>query len=324
MEAGMQTDVILRRLTALRAADLLPLLGAADATVLRVEAPELAARSVRLDLVLHLRSAAGLEYLHLVEWQGYDQPQLLWRTMRYLAELGEQRQVRPIVCTIVYLTSAADVGVDLVQTLPDGGGRWAFQVAALRLWELDAVTYATSAPPGLAVLSPVMQGASAELVFHVAQRIVTETAADEQGELLAMLSVFAEPLIEPTVFLDLVGKERVMTSGVIGLLVAEQVAEETAKLHKELAERDRQVAEQAQQVAERDQQVAERDQRLRELYVRTIEDVLVARFPTVPLTAIRPLREITQLETLETLRTAVLDAPDQAHAVALIAAAAAG
>jgi hypothetical protein len=108
--------------------------------------------------------------------------------------------------------------------------------------------------------------------------------------------------VEPAALLAFVGKERVMTSGVIGLLVEEQVAEQTARLRGELAECD---------------------QKLRDLHYRAIEDILIVRFPTVPLTVKRPLHKITQLAQLETLRATVLAAPDEAHAIAAIAAAAA-
>ncbi len=67
----MQTDIPLKRLTLLRAADLLPLLGAPHARVVAVESLELPASATRLDNVLRLRSAQGQEYLHVIEWQGY-------------------------------------------------------------------------------------------------------------------------------------------------------------------------------------------------------------------------------------------------------------
>lgn len=66
----MQTDIPLKRLTALRANDLLPLLASAEATVIAVETLELPASATRLDNVLRLRSVGGQEYLHVIEWQG--------------------------------------------------------------------------------------------------------------------------------------------------------------------------------------------------------------------------------------------------------------
>ncbi|MFL5802094.1 MAG: hypothetical protein ACJ8CR_10190 [Roseiflexaceae bacterium] len=63
----MQTDIPLKRLTLLRPADLLPLLGATAAEVLAVESLELPASATRLDNVLRLHSVRGQEYLHVVE-----------------------------------------------------------------------------------------------------------------------------------------------------------------------------------------------------------------------------------------------------------------
>lgn len=55
----MQTDIPLKRLTTLRAHDLLPLLASEEATVIAVEALELPASATRLDNVLRLRSIGG-------------------------------------------------------------------------------------------------------------------------------------------------------------------------------------------------------------------------------------------------------------------------
>lgn len=81
----MQTDIPLKRLTTLRAPDLLPLLASEAATVMAVGTLELPASATRLDNVLHLRSAGGQEYLHVIEWQGYNDPAVLWRLAGYLA-----------------------------------------------------------------------------------------------------------------------------------------------------------------------------------------------------------------------------------------------
>lgn len=81
----MQTDIPLKVLTSTCPEDLLALLGSPDATVLEVVSLELPASAGRLDNVLYLRSAAGTEYRHLVEWQGYRDPLFLPRSLGYLA-----------------------------------------------------------------------------------------------------------------------------------------------------------------------------------------------------------------------------------------------
>ena len=63
----MQTDIPLKRLTAICAADLLPLLGAAGMEVVGVEILELPSLTTALDTVLRLRDRRGWEHLHLVE-----------------------------------------------------------------------------------------------------------------------------------------------------------------------------------------------------------------------------------------------------------------
>ncbi|HXT37661.1 MAG TPA: hypothetical protein VN837_18955 [Chloroflexota bacterium] len=81
----MRTDIPLKTPTNLRSHDLLPLFGVSDATVLAVDTLELPSRSASLDTVLRLRDDNGLEYLHLVEWQGYPDPLFLWRAMGYIS-----------------------------------------------------------------------------------------------------------------------------------------------------------------------------------------------------------------------------------------------
>lgn len=93
----MKTDVPLKQLTRLCPADLLPLLGAPTAEVLGVEALELPMGKTSLDSVLRLRTPDGHEYLHLIEWQGYSDALILWRTLGYLAWLGQHRGERPIL-----------------------------------------------------------------------------------------------------------------------------------------------------------------------------------------------------------------------------------
>ena len=149
----MQTDIPLKRLTALRAHDLLPLLASEEATVVAVETLELPASATRLDNVLRLRSVGGQEYLHVIEWQGYTDPAVLWRLAGYLAWLGQRHHEQVVVGTVIYLTPASDVGDTLRQTV-DGRDLLAWPVPAIRLWELDALEASQRGSLGLAVLSP--------------------------------------------------------------------------------------------------------------------------------------------------------------------------
>ncbi len=225
---------------------------AAGITLLRADTLELATRALRYDLILHLRTAGGYEFLLMVEWQGSTNTELLWRTMRYLAELAEQRPIRPVLGVVIYLEPDDDVGDRLAQELEGVRGAWSFQIDTIRLWELEAAAYVT-AGPGLAVLSPLMRGASIDTVFAVAERVIDEAGIEEQSELLNMLSVFSERFIDPTQFIALVGKERLMRSGVFNILAEEVAAERVAAREVELRrEADLARRETAERVAARE------------------------------------------------------------------------
>lgn len=81
--------------------NVLPLLEAPNAEVIGVETLVLPASQTSLDTVLRLRQPGGSDYLHLVEWQGYNDPQFLWRLMSYLGWLGQNRAERPILATLL-------------------------------------------------------------------------------------------------------------------------------------------------------------------------------------------------------------------------------
>lgn len=152
----METDIPLKVLTGACAPDLLPLLGSPEATVLGVETLELPATARRLDNVLHLRSPKGAEYLHLVDWQGYHDPQFLARALYYRAWLGLEQRL-PVAVTLIYLKPGDDTGDELRHAL-DGRDLFITRFHSVRLWEQDATAALASGRPGLAVLSPFMRG----------------------------------------------------------------------------------------------------------------------------------------------------------------------
>jgi hypothetical protein len=124
-----------------------------------------------------------------------------------------------------------------------------------------------------------MEGASAELV-DVALEVVLQTAPlDQQSDLLAILGVFAEPLINPEVFVRKVGKERLMASSLAGYLLADQTAE--------IEDRARTTALQ-----------------------QALEDAVMARFPLAPMIMIRDIRRVTNAQRLRELIVAVIQAAD--------------
>lgn len=301
----MKTDVSLKRLTRLCAGDMLTLVGSADAEVLGVETLELPSSRTSLDTVLQVRGADGRPYLHLIEWQGWQDPLILWRTLGYLAWIGQNRPERPILVTLIYLTPNDDVGDTLVQA-GDRQRGWQIRIPCIRLWQQDATAAIASGKPGLIALSPLMQGATTEMVEQAAHLILDAGAPAAQAELLTTLGIFAEPLMATEQFVRLVTKERLMASDLISYLMQDQVAEwehEKAEWKQEKAALERTQAE--LRIALEREQTAVKKAAMQEAALKTaqqaIEDILIARFPDTPLTVMRDIRQITNPDRLQAL-----------------------
>lgn len=292
----MQTDIPLKIVAEYCPADLLHLLGVEDTAVLAVESLELPASATRLDSLLRLRSAQGAIYLHLIEWQGYPDPLLLWRVLGYITWLALHRDERPILVTIVYLTSQADVGDVLRQEL-DGQEVQAVRFHVVRLWEQDAQAAFATGRVGLAVLSPLMRGATQELVSQAAQLVIREAPQDRQADLLSILGVFAEPLINPAQYVQMMGRERLMESKLLELLVQEKEAE--------MRERE------ARREAEMGVREAQREESLRMTLKGAIEGVIIARFPSAPVAILKPIQDVQDTDRLTQILLGVSQAQDQ-------------
>lgn len=286
----MKTDIPLKRLMALRGADLLPLLGLPAATLLRVESRELPASATRLDTVLRVRSPQGQDYLHIVEWQGYPDRTVLWRLAGYRVWFGQQEPDTPVVGTVVYLRPEDDMGAGIVQTI-DGQVVQPWSVGRIALWEQDAQAAVASARLGLVVLSPLMHNADTTLVETAARLVLEQAPPPQQGDLLSILGVFAEPLLEPQQFVDLVGRERLMSSDLFDYLMKDREAELHAQFRHELQQ--------------------------------LLEDTLLVRFPAAPLALVRDIRRIDDPSVLRRLIVAVQQVPDLAAAEQVLREAAA-
>ncbi|MCG8350642.1 MAG: hypothetical protein MI924_22970 [Chloroflexales bacterium] len=269
----MRTDIPLKRLLLLRGTDLLPLFAAPLTTVLRVESLELPANNARLDTVFYLRSAGGQEYIHVIEWQGYHDPAVLWRMASYLAWLGQRHPKTAILGTLVYLAPAYDVGDTLTQTI-DGQVVQTWQMDCLRLWEYDASDALQSGNLGLTILSPLMRHTSRQSIEQAIGLVVQQAPVPQQADLLSILGIFAEPVIAPDQFVQLVGRERLMSSDLVSYLVEEQMAEMRTEFQQALA------------------------------------DTIIKRFPQAPIALMDNIRRIKQPSQLRTLITAVLEATD--------------
>jgi hypothetical protein len=292
----VKTDIPLKRLTALCGADLLPLLGLPAATLLRVESRELPASATRLDTVLRIRSPQGQEYLHLVEWQGYPDRTVLWRLAGYRVWFGQQEPDTPVVGTVVYLRPEDDMGDSIVQTI-DGQVVQPWSVGRIALWEQDAQAALASARLGLIVLSPLMHNADTALVETAARLVLEQAPPPQQGDLLSILGVFAEPFLETQRFVDLVGRERLMSSDLFDYLMKDREAELQAQLQAQLRQQE---------------------EHFRLEFQQALEDTLLVRFPAAPLALVRDIRRIEAPPELRRLIVAVQQVPDLAAAEQLL------
>jgi hypothetical protein len=279
----MRTDIPLKRLTALRSSDLLALFGLPDAQVLKVETLSLPESATELDNVLHLRSPQGQDYLHVIEWQGYHDPAVLWRMTGYLSWLGRRAPAQTILGTLVYLAPAYDVGDTLTQTV-DGQVMQAWKIPCVRLWEQEAAAALASGNLALIVLSPLMHNADSTLVMQAADLLRTQAPPPQQADLLSMLGVFAEPLIDIQRFIDMIGKEPLMSSDLLSYLMQEKTAELEAQFAAKLAAK----------LAAKDKEY------LRELQ-QSLEAVLAARFPQAPFGLVEDIQRVTSLDKLRGL-----------------------
>jgi len=287
----VKTDLPLKRLTQLRPADLLHLLGSPEAEVVAVETLELPASTTSLDTVLRLRLPDGPEYLHLIEWQGYHDPQFLWRTLGYLSWLGQNRRERPILVTIIYLHPGDDIGDTLVQEVP-GVQKWLIGLPCIRLWQHNAGEALARRIPGLAALSPLMDYATPERVEEAAEIILQGTSPLEQDELITVLGIFAEGLLSPERLERLITRERIMTSSFIRHVFREEIAEREASLRQETVS----------------------------TLIAQAEETAILRFPNLPAHLAFNIRELADVATLRQLHRDLLTAPDQAAAEQILAA----
>jgi len=99
--------------------------------------------------------------------------------MGYLSWVGLHHPERPITITPIYLCPGDGVGSSLRQGLEGGLESWGIAFTCVRLWEQDAAAAVDSGMVGLAVLNPLMAGATGALVERAAALVL------EQGALAA-------------------------------------------------------------------------------------------------------------------------------------------
>jgi len=287
----MQTDIPLKRLTALRATDLIPLLGLPVAGVQAVAIPELPMQKKYLDILLRVRSPQGQEYLHLLEWQGYYDATALWRLASYMSLVGQDEPHMTIIGTMVYLKPADDAGDTLTMAV-DGQIQHQWPFRCVRLWEQDAAAAVATGNLALTTLSPLMHGADVTLVEQAARTLLTAAPPPQQADLLTILGVFAAPIMAPARFIDLVTKEKLMSSDLIEYLAKDIIAEQEAKWQARLE--------------------AEQSARLLHTERETLEALVSLRFPDAPMRLTNLIRKITDVTRFPALRADIPDVPDVA------------
>jgi len=152
---------------------------------------------------------------------------------------------------------------------------------SVHLWEADAAAALAGGQPGLAVLSPLMAGATAEMVEQAAAIVVGAAEPEpRRADLLAILGVFAEPLIDSTRYARMIGRERLMASDLISYLIDDTVADRVAKVLEEARE---EVREEARKEA--------RKEALEE-WRSMIDDAVVATFPAAPISLIPLIHQL--------------------------------
>jgi hypothetical protein len=148
---------------------------------------------------------------------------------------------------------------------------------------------------------PLLKGATAEMIEQAAQQLLASEPSPAQGDLLAALGIFAEPLFSTERFIRLVTKERLMSSDLISYLLEDKLAE--------FAQREAAL------------QTALEHQRFIDTLQQMVEDAIIARFPAVTAITVRRLRTIREPQQLEQLHRDVLAAADLAAVEQLLTAA---
>jgi hypothetical protein len=188
------------------------------------------------------------------------------------------------------------MGDSIVQTI-DGQVVQPWSVGRIALWEQDAQAALTSARLGLIVLSPLMHNADTALVETAARLVLEQAPSPQQGDLLSILGVFAEPFLETQRFVDLVGRERLMSSDLFDYLMKDREAELQAQLQAQLRQQE---------------------EHFRLEFQQALEDTLLVRFPAAPLALVRDIRRIEAPAELRRLIVAVQQVPDLVAAEQLL------
>jgi hypothetical protein len=221
-----------------------------------------------------------------------------------------------VLGTVVYLHPTCDMG-DTLQQVIDGQVVQQWQLACVRLWQYAAADLLASGAVGLAVLSPLGQHPSADLVEQAVGVVQQRAPRPQQGDLLSILGVFAEPLMETERFKRLVGRERLMESKLFNDLFQERINERVTAVQNELQARFQ--AEKAELERKiRDDEAEKAELETRSELQHTLVDALLTRFQHVPPALLRDLWQVKRIRDLHTLIVGVVQAADVEEFAAML------
>jgi predicted transposase YdaD len=208
----MKTDIHCKLLARLCPTDLLTLTGDQDAQLLSTDVVELQDIRRTVDFVYKLQVGEEIYYRH-IEFQAERDPEMNQRCFLYNTRMIAQYQA-PVITTIIYLFRRRRLEEPVFRVMVRGQevNRWQFD--CVRMWEMDAQAALDQGLPGLAVLVPLMKGATLPRIEQAARQIETVGAGEQQADLLALLHAFAEGKYTIEQLERIIGKERLMESTV--------------------------------------------------------------------------------------------------------------
>jgi hypothetical protein len=168
------------------------------------------------------------------------------------------------------------------------------QLASVQLWKQDAQAALASGNLGLCALSPLMAGASEQVVLQALDTILRTATPPQQSNLLSILTTFSEPWVSTEHILQLVGKERLMESKIWNTLLAEAMGEAKAEIK---AEAKAEAMDEATKLHINDMQ-------------QTLENALITRFPQAPVRLMRDIRQLSQSSQFNDLIIALVAVQD--------------
>jgi hypothetical protein len=161
-------------------------------------------------------------------------------------------------------------------------------------------------------------------VEQAARTLLTTAPPPQQADLLTILGVFAAPIMAPPRFIDLVTKEKLMSSDLIEYLAQDIIAEQEAKWQAQEATWQAQEATWQARMAETEARLearlaaehaarlhAEREARL-QTERESLEALVSLRFPDAPMRLTNLIRKITDVTRFPALRADIPDVPDVA------------